>query len=178
MLGLFRPNIQALRASRALLLSTSSRQFALKSTRLSHSMSPKRSSTITTSTTSAFATLSTEETVADASNGTKKRAASPPTEDEADYVDESTQSQSQSQPSRKKSRLSIVETQVESQVATSSQARVQPTNRVLPVDIKFPKKAVGSIRIAGWNVTSLASSQKKVRPIYLDELSAHIVRLT
>ena len=39
----------------------------------------------------------------------------------------------------------------------------QPTNKVLPVKISFPPRAEGATRIASWNITSLASSQKKVR---------------
>ena len=39
----------------------------------------------------------------------------------------------------------------------------QPTNKVLPVNIVFPKKHEGCMRIAAWNVCGLATSQKKVR---------------
>ena len=39
----------------------------------------------------------------------------------------------------------------------------QPTNKVLPTSISFPKKILGSLRIASWNVSGLAAAQKKVR---------------
>ena len=38
----------------------------------------------------------------------------------------------------------------------------QPTNKVLPVKISFPPRSERAIRIASWNICSLASSQKKV----------------
>lgn len=41
-------------------------------------------------------------------------------------------------------------------------ANGQPTNKVLPVYIKFPQKYAGTIRIASWNVSGLAASRKKV----------------
>jgi hypothetical protein len=37
----------------------------------------------------------------------------------------------------------------------------QPNNKVLPINIVFPQRAENALRIAAWNVTSLASSQKK-----------------
>ena len=40
----------------------------------------------------------------------------------------------------------------------------QPTNKVLPVTIKFPARVQGAtLRLATWNICGLASSQKKVR---------------
>lgn len=39
----------------------------------------------------------------------------------------------------------------------------QPTNLVLPVDIKFPPKIANTTRIATWNICGLVPSQKKVR---------------
>lgn len=38
----------------------------------------------------------------------------------------------------------------------------QPTNKVLPVNISFSPKTPGTLRLATWNVCSLAASQKKV----------------
>jgi hypothetical protein len=37
----------------------------------------------------------------------------------------------------------------------------QPTNKVLPVKIEFNPRPADTLRIAAWNVTSLASSHKK-----------------
>ncbi len=39
----------------------------------------------------------------------------------------------------------------------------QPTNKVMPVDLKFPAKQEGTVRIATWNICGLAAAQKKVR---------------
>lgn len=39
----------------------------------------------------------------------------------------------------------------------------QPTNRVLPVNIAFPSRTAGTLRLVAWNVCGLAASQKKVR---------------
>ena len=39
----------------------------------------------------------------------------------------------------------------------------QPTNKVLPVQISFPPKMEGTVRIAAWNICGLAAAQKKVR---------------
>ena len=39
----------------------------------------------------------------------------------------------------------------------------QPTNKLLPERIEFPKKHDGALRIATWNVSGLAACQKKVR---------------
>lgn len=38
----------------------------------------------------------------------------------------------------------------------------QPTNLVLPVDIKFPSKIANTTRITTWNICGLVPSQKKV----------------
>lgn len=39
----------------------------------------------------------------------------------------------------------------------------QPTNKVMPVNIEFPKKTPGTLRFASWNICGLAAAQKKVR---------------
>jgi len=39
----------------------------------------------------------------------------------------------------------------------------QPTNKVLPVNINFPPRIEGTVRLATWNICSLASASKKVR---------------
>ena len=36
------------------------------------------------------------------------------------------------------------------------------TNKVLPIDISFPPRIQGTLRIAAWNICGLAASQKKV----------------
>lgn len=40
----------------------------------------------------------------------------------------------------------------------------QPTNKVVPVDVSFPPRAVGRVRISTWNICGLAAAQKKVHP--------------
>lgn len=45
----------------------------------------------------------------------------------------------------------------------------QPTNKVLPVNIAFPKRAEGTLRFATWNVCGLAAAQRKVRALPLDD---------
>lgn len=44
---------------------------------------------------------------------------------------------------------------------TGVAANGQPTNKVLPVQISFPPRADGTIRLATWNICGLAASQKK-----------------
>lgn len=46
--------------------------------------------------------------------------------------------------------------------AAPESSSVQPTNKVLPTEINFPKKLAGTVRIASWNVAGLAAAQKKV----------------
>ncbi len=38
----------------------------------------------------------------------------------------------------------------------------QPTNKVLPVDIKFPPRVDECLRLATWNIAGWSASQKKV----------------
>lgn len=38
----------------------------------------------------------------------------------------------------------------------------QPTNKVLPVNISFPPRISGTLRLSTWNICSLASASKKV----------------
>src|SRR5882757_2009766 len=42
-------------------------------------------------------------------------------------------------------------------------ANGQPNNKVLPVNINFPPRIEGTVRLSTWNICSLASASKKVR---------------
>ncbi|TDL24872.1 hypothetical protein BD410DRAFT_766433 [Rickenella mellea] len=57
-------------------------------------------------------------------------------------------------------------------------ANTQPTNKVLPTVIQIPKKPEGSIRIASWNVSGLAASQKKGFKFYVEAEDPDILILT
>ena len=39
----------------------------------------------------------------------------------------------------------------------------QPTNKVMPVQLSFPPREEGRVRISTWNICGLAAAQKKVR---------------
>lgn len=39
----------------------------------------------------------------------------------------------------------------------------QPTNKVMPVQVSFPPREEGRVRISTWNICGLAAAQKKVR---------------
>ncbi|KAM6500395.1 Endonuclease/exonuclease/phosphatase [Amanita muscaria] len=54
----------------------------------------------------------------------------------------------------------------------------QPTNKVLPVDIKFPPRAQGALRIATWNICSWSASQKKGFKYYVEAEDPDILVLT
>ncbi|KAL1741316.1 Endonuclease/exonuclease/phosphatase [Schizophyllum fasciatum] len=54
----------------------------------------------------------------------------------------------------------------------------QPTNKVLPVNIAFPKKHEGCLRIAAWNVCGLATSQKKGFKYYVEAEDPDLLVLT
>ncbi|EIN07274.1 hypothetical protein PUNSTDRAFT_121434 [Punctularia strigosozonata HHB-11173 SS5] len=54
----------------------------------------------------------------------------------------------------------------------------QPTNKVMPVQIRFPKKAAGTLRIASWNICGLAASQKKGFKYYVEAEDPDILVLT
>jgi hypothetical protein len=46
-----------------------------------------------------------------------------------------------------------------------------PTNKVLPVQIEFPPKSPGTMRLAAWNVSGLVACEKKVTSHFLFFLS-------
>jgi AP endonuclease-1 len=79
-------------------------------------------------------------------NAVKRKAAS-----ESQSDNETTQSAS------KKTKVS--RDSLEPAVATNG----QPTNKVLPVNISFPPRIAGTVRLSTWNICSLASASKKVR---------------
>ncbi|PFH54216.1 hypothetical protein AMATHDRAFT_53084 [Amanita thiersii Skay4041] len=54
----------------------------------------------------------------------------------------------------------------------------QPTNKVLPVHIKFPQRSPGAVRIATWNICGLAASQKKGFRYYVEAEDPDILVLT
>lgn len=85
-------------------------------------------------------------------SSSSKRKASPTSDGEA----ETTASRSQV----KKAKVS---TAGKSETPEGFAANGQPTNKVLPVNIQFPVKNAGTIRIASWNVSGLSACQKKVR---------------
>ena len=69
------------------------------------------------------------------------------------------ESASQSQPRAKRAkRTETTVTSDDAQLAPNG----QPTNKVLPVNIVFPPRAAGTLRLATWNVCGLAAAQKKV----------------
>lgn len=80
--------------------------------------------------------------------------------------DEGAGEQSQS----KKAKVDVKKKATTADVPEGFSVNGQPTNKVLPVHIEFPPKNAGTIRIATWNVSGLAASQKKVyairRPCY------------
>ncbi|OJT08188.1 Exodeoxyribonuclease [Trametes pubescens] len=54
----------------------------------------------------------------------------------------------------------------------------QPTNKVMPVDLKFPAKQEGTIRIATWNICGLAAAQKKGFKYYVEAEDPDVLVLT
>ncbi|KAJ7444905.1 Endonuclease/exonuclease/phosphatase [Mycena latifolia] len=54
----------------------------------------------------------------------------------------------------------------------------QPTNTVLPVNIVFPERIPGTLRLATWNVCGLAASQKKGFKYYVEAEDPDILVLT
>ncbi|KAJ7120508.1 Endonuclease/exonuclease/phosphatase [Mycena crocata] len=54
----------------------------------------------------------------------------------------------------------------------------QPTNKVLPVNILFPERTPGTLRLATWNVCGLAASQKKGFKYYVEAEDPDILVLT
>lgn len=53
----------------------------------------------------------------------------------------------------------------------------QPTNKVLPVNITFPAKEEGCLRLATWNICGLNASQKKGFKYYVEAEDADILLL-
>ncbi|KAG5647284.1 hypothetical protein DXG03_000820 [Asterophora parasitica] len=51
----------------------------------------------------------------------------------------------------------------------------QPTNKVLPVNISFPPKTPGTLRLAAWNICGLAASSKKGFKYYVEAEDADIL---
>ncbi|KAI0807326.1 Endonuclease/exonuclease/phosphatase [Fomes fomentarius] len=62
--------------------------------------------------------------------------------------------------------------------AAAGNENAQPTNKVLPVQISFPPKIEGTVRIAAWNICGLAAAQKKGFRYYVEAEDADIVVLT
>ncbi|EPQ58038.1 hypothetical protein GLOTRDRAFT_136836 [Gloeophyllum trabeum ATCC 11539] len=54
----------------------------------------------------------------------------------------------------------------------------QPTNKVLPTTISFPKKLEGTVRIATWNICGLAAAQKKGFKYYVEAEDPDVLILT
>ncbi|KAF7338134.1 DNA-(apurinic or apyrimidinic site) lyase [Mycena venus] len=54
----------------------------------------------------------------------------------------------------------------------------QPTNKVLPVNIVFPDRIPGTLRLATWNICGLAASQKKGFKYYIEAEDPDILVLT
>ncbi|KAG6814533.1 hypothetical protein H0H92_000059 [Tricholoma furcatifolium] len=54
----------------------------------------------------------------------------------------------------------------------------QPKNKVLPVNIKFPPKTAGTLRLATWNICGIAASSKKGFKYYVEAEDADILVLT
>ncbi|KAJ7343288.1 Endonuclease/exonuclease/phosphatase [Mycena albidolilacea] len=54
----------------------------------------------------------------------------------------------------------------------------QPTNKVLPVNIAFPPRIPGTLRLVTWNVCGLAASQKKGFKYYVEAEDPDILVLT
>ncbi|CCM02078.1 uncharacterized protein FIBRA_04155 [Fibroporia radiculosa] len=54
----------------------------------------------------------------------------------------------------------------------------QPTNKVIPVQVSFPERTPGTLRIATWNICGLAAAQKKGFKYYLEAEDPDILVLT
>ncbi|TFK54794.1 hypothetical protein OE88DRAFT_1624301 [Heliocybe sulcata] len=57
-------------------------------------------------------------------------------------------------------------------------ANGQPTNKVLPTTIVFPKKSAGMLRVATWNICGLAAAQKKGFKYYVEAEDPDVLILT
>jgi len=63
-------------------------------------------------------------------------------------------------------------------LSSSSSDNTQPTNKVLPVNITFPPRIPGTLRLATWNVCGLAASQKKGFKHYVEAEDPDVLILT
>ncbi|KAF8350575.1 Endonuclease/exonuclease/phosphatase [Amanita rubescens] len=54
----------------------------------------------------------------------------------------------------------------------------QPTNKVLPIDIKFPPRVNGRLRLSTWNIAGWSASQKKGFKYYVEAEDPDILVLT
>ncbi|KAG2750635.1 hypothetical protein P692DRAFT_20776351 [Suillus brevipes Sb2] len=57
-------------------------------------------------------------------------------------------------------------------------ANGQPTNKVLPVNISFPPRIAGTVRLSTWNICSLASASKKGFKFYVEAEDPDVLVLT
>lgn len=62
--------------------------------------------------------------------------------------------------------------------ASASKFSDQPKNKVLPVDIQFPQRNPGTLRLSTWNIAGLAASQKKGFKNYVEAEDPDILVLT
>lgn len=88
-----------------------------------------------------------------------KRRVTAKKRDDAGTTSES-ESASQSQPRAK--RVKRTETTSDDGKAPNG----QPTNKALPVDISFPPRVQGTLRLVTWNVCGLAAAQRKVHALF------------
>ncbi|KAJ3490240.1 hypothetical protein NLI96_g1564 [Meripilus lineatus] len=107
--------------------------------------------------------------------GRSTRSASPAEEEVKTQSTSRTGSKSQSQGSGSKRQLKRAKTEGSSSGVFENE---QPTNTALPESIEFVGKNEGCLRIAAWNITSLASSQKKGFKRYVEAEDADILVLS
>lgn len=83
----------------------------------------------------------------------------------SDANDSDVDAPSTSKPKAKKAKTTRVAKATKTTKASKADKPVndQPTNKVLPVQINFPAKNEGCVRVATWNICGLAAAQKKVR---------------
>ncbi|TCD63626.1 hypothetical protein EIP91_005177 [Steccherinum ochraceum] len=99
---------------------------------------------------------------------TKKRAREETPESASDHEDEKATT----------SKAKATKTAPKKKAKVSPPPNNQPTNLVLPVDIKFPSKIANTTRIATWNICGLVPSQKKGFQYYVEAEDADILILT
>ncbi|KAN0076914.1 Endonuclease/exonuclease/phosphatase [Tylopilus felleus] len=100
-----------------------------------------------------------------------KRRVTAKKRDDAGTASES-ESASQSQPRAK--RVKRTETTSDDGKAPNG----QPTNKALPVDISFPPRVQGTLRLVTWNVCGLAAAQRKGFKYYVEAEDPDILVLT